>query len=56
METIKINFIKNALKKKFILFTSFWLFGIILLTLSTTDLFTESFFSKKIFNDLFSND
>lgn len=47
METIKRNFIKNPSKKDLILFTSLWLLGIILLTLSTTDLFTESFFQKK---------
>jgi len=49
METIKRNFIKNPSKKDLILFTSLWLLGIILLTLSTTDLFTESFFQKKHF-------
>lgn len=47
METVKRNFIKNPSKKNLILFTLFWLVGILLLTLSTTDLFTESFFQKK---------
>ena len=47
METIKKSFITNPSKKNLILFTSLWLFGLILLALSTTDLFTESFFQKR---------
>jgi hypothetical protein len=47
METIKRNFMKNPSIKNLILFTLLWFVGIILLTLSTTDLFTESFFQKK---------
>lgn len=47
MEIIKRNFIKNPSIKNLILFTLFWFVGIILLILSTTDLFTESFFQKK---------
>lgn len=47
METDKRNFMKNPSIKSLILFTSLWFIGITLLTLSTTDLFTESFFKKK---------
>jgi hypothetical protein len=47
METTKRNYINNPSKKNMILFTLLWLLGIILLTLSTTDLFSESFFQKK---------
>ena len=47
METVKRNFIKNPTIKNLILFTLLWFVGILLLTLSTTDLFTESFFQKK---------
>ena len=47
METVKRNFIKNPTRKNLILFILLWFVGIFLLTLSTTDLFTESFFQKK---------
>lgn len=47
MKDIKRNFIMNPSKKTLIIFTFFWFLGIALLTLSTTDLFTESFFQKK---------
>ena len=47
METVKRNFIKNPTSKNLILFTLLWFVGIFLLTLSTTDLFSESFFQKK---------
>ena len=47
METTKRNYINNPSKKNMILFTLLWLLGIILLTLSTTDFFSESFFQKK---------
>ena len=49
METTKRNYIKNPSKKNLTLFTLLWLLGIVLLTLSTTDLFSESFFQKKYF-------
>ena len=41
------SFITNPSKKKLILFTFLWLLGIILVMLSTTNLFTESFFQRK---------
>ena len=47
METVKRNFIKNPSIKDLILFTLLWFVGILLLTLSTTDFFTENFFQKK---------
>lgn len=47
METVKRNFIKNPSIKNLILFTLLWFVGILLLTLSATDLFTESFFQKR---------
>ena len=47
METVKRNFIKNPTSKNLISFTLLWFIGIFLLTLSTTDSFTESFFHKK---------
>jgi len=47
LETIKRNFMKNPSIKNLILITLLWFVGIILLTLSTTDLSTESFFQKK---------
>jgi undecaprenyl pyrophosphate phosphatase UppP len=47
METIKRNFLKNPSKKNLLLFIFLWLLGIVLLTLTTTDLFAESFFQKK---------
>lgn len=42
-----MNFIKNPSRKNLILFTSLWLFEIILFILSVTNLFTESFFQKE---------
>lgn len=56
METDKRNFMKNPSIKSLILFTSLWFIGITLPTLSTTDLFTESFLKKKGCNDLLFND
>ena len=47
MKTDKRNFMKNPSIKNLVLFTLLWFVGILLLTLSTTDLFTESFFQKK---------
>lgn len=47
METKKRNFVESPSKKHIILFTSLWLLGIVLLVLSTTDLFTETFFQNK---------
>lgn len=47
MKTVKRNFIKNPSTNNLILFSLLWLAGILLLILSTTDLFTESFFQKK---------
>jgi hypothetical protein len=47
MESVKRNFIKNPTIKNLILFILPWFVGILLLTLSATDLFTESFFQKK---------
>jgi hypothetical protein len=49
METTKRNYIKNPSKKNLILFTLLWLLGILLMTLSMTDLFAERFFQKKYF-------
>ena len=48
MNTMKNNFIKNPSTKNLILFTVLWTLGIVLLILSTTDLFTESFFKKSM--------
>ena len=47
MKNNKRNFITNPSKKNLIIFTLLWFLGIVLLTLSATDLFTESFFQKK---------
>jgi hypothetical protein len=47
METIKRNIVYNQSKKNLILFTFIWILSITLLTLSITDLFTESFFQKR---------
>jgi uncharacterized protein involved in response to NO len=47
LETIKRNFMQNPSIKNLVLITLLWFVGIILLTLSTTDLSTESFFQKK---------
>jgi hypothetical protein len=47
METVKRNYIKKPTIKNLILLISLWSVGILLLTLSATDLFTESFFQKK---------
>jgi hypothetical protein len=41
------SFLTNPTKKHSILFGLLWFISIILLTLSITDLFTESFFQKK---------
>lgn len=41
------NFLTNPTKKHLILLGLLWFISIILLILSITDLFTESFFSKK---------
>jgi len=41
------SFLTNPTKKHLILFGLLWFVSIILLILSTTDLFTESFFQKK---------
>ena len=40
------NAFKNPSKKNLIIFTFIWFFGILLLTLSLTDLFAESFFKN----------
>ena len=47
MKDSKRNFIKNPSKKNLVTFTILWLLGIVLLTLSITNLFTESFFQGK---------
>ena len=41
------NFLTNPTKKHLVVFGLLWLIGIMLLTLSMTDLLTESFFQKK---------
>lgn len=46
MEAIKKSFISHPTKKTLFLFTLVWVLGMMLLTLSVTDLFTESFFQK----------
>ena len=47
MKDKKESFLKNPTKKHLIIFGLLWFISIILLTLSITDLFTESFFQKK---------
>ncbi|WNW02747.1 hypothetical protein RRF68_04880 [Tenacibaculum sp. HL-MS23] len=46
MKDKKNSFITNPTKKHIIIFGLLWFIGITLLTLSITDLFTESFFQK----------
>jgi len=47
MGKLKKNWMNNPSKKNVILFTGASFLGIALLILSTTNLFTESFFQKK---------
>jgi len=47
MKKFKKNFINDPSIKTLIVFTLLWFLGIVLLTLSTTNLFTENFFRKK---------
>ncbi|WP_347174279.1 hypothetical protein [Polaribacter uvawellassae] len=46
MKDRKESFLTNPTKKHLIIFGLLWLVSIALLTLSITDLFTESFFQK----------
>jgi hypothetical protein len=47
MATTKRDFINHPSKKTLILFTLLWFIGTVLLILSTTDVFSNSFFQKK---------
>lgn len=47
MKDKKESFLTNPTKKHLIIFGLLWFISIVLLTLSITDLFTESFFQKK---------
>jgi hypothetical protein len=46
MEIAKKNWMNNPSKMQLIAFTGLWLLGVLLLVLSVTDFFKESFFQK----------